>query len=742
MSLHPIHLTHINLFHTFITNNPRMSSIIEGYNYDIFISYRQKDNKHDGWVTKFVENLKGELEATFKEDISLYFDENPHDRLQETHNVDKSLEDKLKCLIFIPILSQTYCDPNSYAWQYEFLAFLRMVENDPYGKDVKLRSGNVANRILPIRIHDLEPEDVKLFEKETGSVLRALDFVFRTSTGVSRPLNASEEHPNDNLNNIFYNDQINKVGHAIKEIILGMKAFSSQKVSEKTQVPVPPGESRRGKKAIQEEKTGQRKVLNVRTISVSVIALAIIILGLIFIPKLCNPAQQFEKSIAVLPFFNDSPDDENTHFINGIMDEVLNNLQSIKEFRVVSRTSVEQYRGDSKPTIPEIAKKLNVNYIVEGSGQKYGSTFRLRVQLIDALNDRHLWAESYEREIKETREIFDIQSQIAESIASELETSLTPQEIEHFDTPPTANVKAYDAFLKGRYFYEKNISSATPEAIKWFEESIRLDSAFALPWTYLSMCLWRNSATTDSPTYKKAIETARKAVELDPSSGVAIVNMAEILDNQHNFLEAEEKIRLAVQIAPDDPYVLRNAGRFFGVIGRKEESISFCKRALQIDPHNSTALNYLFDAYFFSGYFQEARRVYEEKKLLGYTLSYFKLQRLLLAENKFDSILNTPPPEEDTIVYKMALAAANFATGKRNEAESIINELIYDGASNYYIAFAYSFVEDPENACLFLEKSYSAKEKILTYLKVEPAFERIRNEPRIRNIIDKMNFPE
>jgi len=719
-----------------------MPSIIPGYNYDIFISYRQKDNKGDRWVSQFVEALKTELEATFKEDVSVYFDENLHDRLQETHNVDKSLEDKLKCLIFIPILSQTYCDPASYAWQYEFLAFLRMVENDPFGKDVKLRSGNVASRILPIRIHDLEQEDVNLFEKETGTVLRALDFVFNTSTGVSRPLNTSEDHPNDNLNNIFYNDQINKAGHAIKEIIQGMKAFSSQKVSENTHVPVPPGELLREKKAIQDANTGQKKGLNIRTISASAIALAVIILSSIFIPKLCNPAQQVEKSIAVLPFFNDSPDEENTHFINGIMDEILNNLQSIKEFRVVSRTSVEQYRGESKPTIPEIAKKLNVNYIVEGSGQKYGSTFRLRVQLIDAHNDRHLWAESYEREIKETREIFDIQSQIAESIASELETSLTPQEIEHFDTPPTANVEAYDAFLKGRYFYEKNISSATPEAIKWFEESIRLDSAFALPWTYLSMCLWRNSATTDSPTYKKAIETSVRAVELDPSSGVAIVNMAEILDNHHNFLEAEEKIRRALEIAPDDPYVLRNAGRFFGVIGREEESISFCKKALQIDPHNSTALNYLFDAYFFSGYLQQARSVYEEKKLLGDTLSYFRFQRLLLAEKKFDSILTISPPEKGIIEYKMALAAANFATGNKIEAEGIINELINDGASNYYIAFANSFEEDPENACLFLEKSYAAKEKILTYLKVEPAFERIRNEPRIRNIIDKMNFPE
>src|SRR5512136_539956 len=136
-----------------------MCSIIEGYNYDIFISYRQKDNqptpsygwqsKGDRWVSNFVDALRTELEATFKEDISVYFDENPHDRLQETHNVDKSLEGKLNCLIFIPILSQTYCDPDSYAWKYEFQTFLKLAQNDRFGKDIKLRSGNVAGRILP-----------------------------------------------------------------------------------------------------------------------------------------------------------------------------------------------------------------------------------------------------------------------------------------------------------------------------------------------------------------------------------------------------------------------------------------------------------------------------------------------------------------------------------------------------------------------------------------------------------------
>ena len=104
-----------------------MPSIVQGYEYDIFISYRQKDNKGERWVTGFINALKTELEATFKEDISIYFDENPHNGLLESHNVDKSLEGKLKCLIFIPILSQTYCDPKSFAWQKEFCAFNKLV---------------------------------------------------------------------------------------------------------------------------------------------------------------------------------------------------------------------------------------------------------------------------------------------------------------------------------------------------------------------------------------------------------------------------------------------------------------------------------------------------------------------------------------------------------------------------------------------------------------------------------------
>jgi len=156
-----------------------MPSLIPGYEYDIFISYRQKDNKHYGWVNEFVDNLKGELESTFKEEISIYFDKNPHDGLLETHDVDASLENKLKCLIFIPVISRTYCDPDSFAWKHEFEAFVKQASHDQFGLKVTLHSGNVASRVLPVRIHDLDVADIKLCESVLEGVFRGIEFIYK-----------------------------------------------------------------------------------------------------------------------------------------------------------------------------------------------------------------------------------------------------------------------------------------------------------------------------------------------------------------------------------------------------------------------------------------------------------------------------------------------------------------------------------------------------------------------------------
>jgi len=168
-----------------------------GYEYDIFISYRQKDNKHDaGWRSLW--EFKGWAWIDIQGRHLHLFRWNPHDRLQETYNVSKSLEGKLKCLIFIPILSQTYCDPASYACS---MSFWRSSADWRWSfrKDVRLKGGNFTSRILPIRIHDLDSDDVKLLRKRQALFFGNW-FVFKTSSGVNRPLMAIEDHPNDNLN--------------------------------------------------------------------------------------------------------------------------------------------------------------------------------------------------------------------------------------------------------------------------------------------------------------------------------------------------------------------------------------------------------------------------------------------------------------------------------------------------------------------------------------------------------------
>ena len=162
-----------------------MPSLLPGYEYDIFISYRHNDNR-SGWVTEFVAALEEELAATLKEPVSVYFDTNQHDGLLETHSVDKSLEGKLKCLIFIPIISQTYCDPKSFAWQYEFVAFNKMAKEDQFGRDIRLAGGNVASRILPVKIHDLDPEDKTILENELGGVLRVVPSYLEPEHFISR----------------------------------------------------------------------------------------------------------------------------------------------------------------------------------------------------------------------------------------------------------------------------------------------------------------------------------------------------------------------------------------------------------------------------------------------------------------------------------------------------------------------------------------------------------------------------
>jgi class 3 adenylate cyclase len=189
------------------------ASIIPDYDYDIHISYRYNDNKYDGWVSEFVEKLNQELGATLKDKLTVFFDKNPEEK-RETQ--------KIKSLIFIPVISQTYCDTGSSVWKNEFSLFRDEIKNDSIGSMIKLPTGNMVSRVIPVKIHEIDTEDIKLLESVLAGGLRSIDFIYREE-GVNRPLRPMDDEKHANPSRPMYRNQINKLANAIKEIIGGIK---------------------------------------------------------------------------------------------------------------------------------------------------------------------------------------------------------------------------------------------------------------------------------------------------------------------------------------------------------------------------------------------------------------------------------------------------------------------------------------------------------------------------------------
>jgi tetratricopeptide (TPR) repeat protein len=618
-----------------------MTSIIEGYQYDIFISYRQKDNKHDGWVTKFVDNLKGELEATFKEDVSVYFDENPHDRLQETHNVDKSLEGKLKCLIFIPILSQTYCDPNSYAWQYEFLAFLRMAEQNHFGKDVKLRSGNVASRILPIRIHDLEQEDVKLFEKETGSVLRAMDFVFKTATGVNRPLKVNEDHPQDNLNRTFYSDQINKVAHAIKEIILGMKTEPVQVVKEKDQVREPSKEVREDEKKNDLEKpakTGISKLL------ASLAVLAVLIMAVILVyPKIFkkNSLEELRSSgerisVAVIPFKNMTNDSFWDNWQDGIQYSLISYLSNFPEDLAVRQTEstnnliqiegLTNYASITPSHAGNLSRKLGADVFIYGSIHRAASKIRLNAQLINSKTEEVF--KSFEVDGLANEEMIlsiidSLRKQVTDFL---LITRLKQKEVpDYIQFETTSSPEAYRNYISGM----KALSNRDwSKAIEDFSQAIKIDSSFWGAMIWLSSAYIGQASTIWSNQKLKLYDEAKRLCLLMYKNEDHISPYLKIwLNYSYAFLTEPppEKIKYLLQLSEfddQDPYNHYYLGIAYNSLEQYEKAIPEFEKALETykkwgtKPDRVGYYTNLGTSYYETGKYRKEKKLYREAEKL------------------------------------------------------------------------------------------------------------------------------
>ena len=717
-----------------------MSSIIQGYEYDIFISYRQKDNKYDGWVSEFVTNLKKELDATFKEEISIYYDENPHDGLLDTYIVDKSLEGKLKSIIFIPIISRTYCDPKSFAWQHEFVAFNKLAINDRLGRDMKLANGNIASRILPVKIYDLDPEDKLLLENEFGGTLPAVEFIYK-SPGVNRPLK-SDDSKSENLNHTYYRNQINKVANSVKEITYGLKNFEAHKADILT------GKNTTLK--ILPLVRAKPKILNI-ALWILVIT-GFLISGYIALSSLLKTSTApVDRSIAVMPFENLSNNTENEYFSKGVIEAINRYLSQISELRVISLTSTDLYKNSRKSS-KEISKELTVSNLLTGSIQRFGNKIRIEVQLIDAANEHQLWAQNYDREMDD---IFKIQSEIAEYVALALKAKLSTEDKAILNQKMTDNTKAYDLYMKGDYEFNTWTRNGIYKAIEYFNQAIEQDPNFALAYSGLAACYIAKASVFGAEinvpdAFALASPYLKKALELDPDLPEArTFNGIYLLYNNWDFKGAEKEYRKS--IITNYNLALQVYSEFLNFVNRDSDALIIAERLNQTDPfYPNSKMAYTL---YYLGRYEEATEFAKSRlKLFQNFSSLGDYGFLMLNTNHYSEAIESfqKVMELEGIRYPRILGwmgAAYARSGQQKNAMEIIEELkelsntTRAGSVGFFIAVIYAALGDKDSALHWIQEAYKHHEMEIPWLKSEPQFYYLHDDPEFKEILRNVGFP-
>jgi TolB-like protein len=677
-----------------------MPSIIEGYNYDIFISYRQKDNKGDRWVSEFVEALQVELESTFKEEISVYFDINPHDGLLETHDVDASLKEKLKCLIFIPIISRTYCDPKSFAWEHEFKAFVGFASHDQFGLKVKLPNGNIAGRVLPVRIHELDSDDNSLLEGELGGFLRGIEFIYR-EPGVNKPL-TSEDDEKKNINNTKYKIQINKVGNAVKEIIAGLK-----------------GEPLKSD-------TSSAKKLSSET-------------GII------------GKSIIVLPFENMSPDADQKYFSDGLTEEIITDLSQINELLVISRSSAMTFKGTNKK-IREIAEEVNVRYVLEGSVRKVGNNLRITTQLIDGTSDTHLWAETYNGTLDD---VFDIQEKVAHSIVSSLKLKLTPKENDLIDERHLDNTAAFEYYLKAQAEINMLTEDAIKSAIHYLQNALDIVGENALLYSGMAYAFLQlvNIGAEHEDCLFKAEDYAKKAISLDQGSVKAHAALGWI-SMWSNPRETNKHFKKALSINPNDVFGLSGTIAYYvQIIGKITQAFKLNERLNQIDPLDFATKWLNGGIHFYNGDYENAlsgwRPLYEMHSNIPIVQFYYASTMVYLdqGESACSIIEQGVMTNPNNAFTKLGLLLKYAIMNDKNEAFSVMTPEFRETCNrdctfSHHLAGIFSLLNEKDEALFWIENAYnrgfinwpllSRKDLWLQYIRRENRFtvlmEKVKNE--------------
>jgi eukaryotic-like serine/threonine-protein kinase len=459
------------------------------------------------------------------------------------------------------------------------------------------------------------------------------------------------------------------------------------------------------------------------------------------------------RSLAVLPLENLSRDPEQDYFADGMTETLITNLSRIDTLRVVSRTSVMHYKRTNK-TLPEIAKELNVDGVVEGSVMRSGTRVRITTQLLEARTDRHVWADTYDRDLVD---VLRLQSEVAEAVAQQVRIQLTPEQQARFRSAPAVNPKAYEAYLKGSFYEFADTQVSIKRAQSYFEEAIREDPNFALAYAGLAECYLDLGAFRWMPpqdAYRHGSEAVHKALELDDTLGEAHSTLG-YLDWQFSWdwQAAEREIRHAVDLNPNYVEGHITLAWYLAWTGRRDEALAEVQKILRLDPvFPYIALQEAGVYYHLRDYksLLEAAEKSVAKNPGNWSSHYFLAVgyegsgRPAQAVPEYQQAVELSQRDFDALA---GLAHAYAAMGKRAEAEKILNELQRQAkgayVSPYMIAVTYAGLGQNDKAFEFLEKAYQERSPDIAYfLKADLRLDPLRPDPRFLDLLRRVDFPQ
>jgi adenylate cyclase len=454
--------------------------------------------------------------------------------------------------------------------------------------------------------------------------------------------------------------------------------------------------------------------------------------------------------VAVLPLSNMSPNPDDEYFADGMTEELITALSGISGLTVIARTSVMPYKTAVK-RVAEIGRELGVGTIIEGSVRKAANKVRISVQVIDARNEGHLWAQNYDKELND---VFAVQSEIAEKVAETLRVKLLESGKRRLDTPPTASSEAYTLYLKGKYHWNLRSRDAMEKAIECFKAAVEADPAFALGYAGLAECygtIATNRLADPVTAYPKAAEYLMKALELNPNLAEVHADLAMFMfDYERKPKESESEFREAIELNPNYAIAHWGFSHLLGAERRFNEAFAEIRRAVELDPVSRVINLSLGDALYYQGEYEKA--IEQFKKVIeldpNYDAVYLSLIPAYLRKFMYDEAVGAAEKYAElsgnSLESKLVKAYVYASMGDREEAHKFLAEIKARFGerflSSYLVGIIHFILGETNDGFEWLDRAYNEHDANIMLMNVDVELENVKSDPRFVSLLEKVGL--